>query len=82
MKDWLKERDFDIRQARRIVHECKVKGELLLLLRSNPSRQQSKVLYHWGVRKRGKTGKHGNVKVKRKWWVLTQPLYSLQGNRR
>ena len=32
----------------------------LLLLRSNPSRQQSKVLYHWVVRRRGKTGEYKN----------------------
>ena len=35
---------------------------LLLLLRSNPSRQHSKI-YRWGIR-RGKTGKHGKIGVK------------------
>ena len=57
----------------------------LLLLRSNPSRQQSKVLYRWGVRRRGKTGKHRKVGEKkvmgfssaslfpeRKWKAVTQ----------
>ena len=34
---------------------------LLLLLMSNSSRQHSKVLYRWEVRKRGKTGKQGKV---------------------
>ena len=35
---------------------------LLLLLRSNPNRQQSKVLYRSGVRRRDKTGNHGKGK--------------------
>ena len=39
---------------------------LLLLLRSNPSRQHLKVLYRWGVGRIEKTGKHGKVRVKRK----------------
>ena len=30
-----------------------------------------------GVRRRGKTEKHGKVEVKRKWWVLPQLPYSL-----
>ena len=47
---------------------------LLLLLRSNPCRQHSKVL-----RRKWKTGKLG---VKRNWLVLAQLPYSLQGNRR
>ena len=55
---------------------------ILLLLKSSPSREHSKVLYCLGVRKRGKTGNHRKVRVKRKWWVLAQPPYSLQGNRR
>ena len=55
---------------------------LLLLLLSNPSRKHSKVLYRWGVRRRGKTGNHGKEAVKRKWWVLTQNHYSPQGNGR
>ena len=37
--------------------------------------------YVWGER-RGKTRKHEKVEVKRKWWVLMQPPYSLQGNGR
>ena len=37
----------------------------LLLLRSNPSRHHSKILHRWGVRRRGKIGKHGKVGVKR-----------------
>ena len=53
-----------------------IKELLLLLLRSNPSWQRSKVLYRWGVRRRGKTGKHGKVGVKRKVWVLAHPPYS------
>ena len=55
---------------------------LLLLLRSNPSRQHSKVLYRCRVRRRGKTGNHGKVGLKRKWWVLVQSPYSRQGNER
>ena len=35
-----------------------------------------------GVRRKGKTGKHGKVEVKREWWVLSQPPYSPQGNGR
>ena len=27
----------------------------------NPKRQHSKLLYRWGVRRRGKTGKHGEI---------------------
>ena len=34
------------------------------------------------VRRRGKTGNHEKVGVKRKWWVLSQPPYSYQGNGR
>ena len=55
---------------------------LFLLLRSNPSRQHSKLVYRLGLRRRGKTGKHGEVGMKRNWWVLVQPPYSLQGNGR
>ena len=54
----------------------------ILLLMSNPSRQYSNVQYRWGLRRRGKTGKHGKVEVKRKWWVLAEPPYSTQGNGR
>ena len=42
-------------------------------------KQHSKVLDRWGVRRRGKAGKHGKVRVKVKWWkwwVLAQPPYS------
>ena len=53
-----------------------------LLLRSNFSRQHSKTLYRWMVRKRRKTGKHRAVEVKKIWLVLAQILYSLQGNGR
>ena len=41
--------------------------KIILLLRSNPSRQHSKILYPWGVWRRGKEGKHGKVGMKRKW---------------
>ena len=51
----------------------------ILLLKSNSSTHYSKALYDWGVRRRGKTGKHGNVEAKRKWWVLAQTPYSQQG---
>ena len=44
--------------------------------------QHSKVLYRWGVRRRGETGRRGKVGVKRKWWVLAQLQYSLQENGR
>ena len=36
----------------------------ILLLRSNPSRQHSELLYGWGIRRRGKVG------MKRKCWVF------------
>ena len=39
-----------------------------------------KVLYRWGIRKRGKIRKHGKLGVKRKWWALAQPPYFQQGN--
>ena len=44
-------------------------------------KQHSKV-YRWGVRKRGKIGKHGKIGVKRKWWILAQLPYYPQGNGR
>ena len=44
--------------------------------------QHSKVLYRCGVRRGGKTEKHGKVGGKRKWWVLAQPPYYSQGNGR
>ena len=53
-----------------------------ILLLNNPSRQHSKALYHWGVRRRERTGKHGKVGVKRKRQVLVQLSFSLQGNGR
>ena len=53
-----------------------------LLLRSNPNRQQTKAQYCGGIRKRGKTGKHRKVEVKRRWWALDQSPYSAQGNGR
>ena len=48
---------------------------MLLLLRSNPSSQHSKALYHWEVRKRGKTGKHGKSRSEER--VLGFSLTSL-----
>ena len=33
-----------------------------------------------GVRRKHEKVKHGKVEVKRKWWVLAQPLYSPQGS--
>ena len=33
------------------------------------------MLYRWRVRRRGMSGNHGKVGVKRKWWVLPQPPY-------
>ena len=44
--------------------------------RTNHSRQNLNVLFYWGVRRRGKTGKHGKVGVKSKWLILAQPPYS------
>ena len=46
-----------------------------------PEQAALKTLYRMGrgVRRRGKTGKHGQVEVKRKWWVSVQPPYSPQG---
>ena len=32
------------------------------------------------IQKMRKTGNHGKVRGKRKWWVLAQPPYSPQGN--
>ena len=51
----------------------------ILLLRSKPSRQHSKALYRWGVR-RGKAGKYGKVRVKRKEMVGSDPGWN-QGDR-
>ena len=36
------------------------------------------LLYRWGFRRIEKTGKHGEVEVKRIWWVLVHPPYSPQ----
>ena len=55
---------------------------IYIIIIINPSRQPSRLLYSWGVRRRGKIGKQGKVGVKRKWWVLAQPPYSPQGNGR
>ena len=55
---------------------CRLGLDIFLLLRSNPSRQHVKVLYHWGARRKGKTGNHGKVGVETKWWVLAHPPYS------
>ena len=49
---------------------------MLLLLRSNPSRQHSKGTTLLGGQKRRKDSKSRNGK----WWVFAQPPYSLQGN--
>ena len=54
----------------------------ILLLKSNHSRQHPNVLYREGVRRRGRTGNHGKVGVKRKWWALAHPPYSPQENGR
>ena len=35
-----------------------------------------------GDAEKSKTGKHGKLGVKGKWWVLAQPPHSLQGNGR
>ena len=43
-------------------------SDLFFLEGSNPSRQYSKVLYTWGDQE--KKGKHGEVRVKIKWWIL------------
>ena len=74
-------------RGERSQHKCRPKAKsvlenklLLLLLRSNPSRQHSQVLYRWGFRRRGKTGKQGKIGGKRKWWLLDQSPYSPQGN--
>ena len=53
--------------------DCLITNINILLLRSNPSRQYSKVLYRWRVWRRGKTGKHRKVRVKGKRWGLAQP---------
>ena len=39
---------------------------IYILLKSSPSRQHSKVLYRWGIRRREQTGNHSKVGVKRK----------------
>ena len=41
--------------------------KLLLLLKRDPRRQHSKMLYRWRVRRKVKTGNHGKLGVKRKW---------------
>ena len=56
--------------------------EFELLLMSNPIRQHSNLLYSWEVMRRGNIGKHRKVGVQRKWRVLAQPPYSMQGNGR
>ena len=53
---------------------------ILLLIRSNPSSNQRYYMAGGGGFRRGKTGKYGEVGVKRNWWVLVQPPYFLQGN--
>ena len=48
----------------KIKLSCVIKT-LLLLLKGNSSRQNSKVLYCWGIRRRGETGNNRKVRVKR-----------------
>ena len=52
---------------------------MIILLLSNLSRQHLKVLL-LGVRRNGKAGKIRKVGVKKNWWVLALPPYSLQEN--
>ena len=49
--------------------------DILLLMRHH-----SKVLYRWGLRRRGKRGKHGKIGVMRKWHFLDKTPYFPQGN--
>ena len=65
-----------------------VRGYILLVLLSNPSRHHSNALYRWGVRRGGKTGKHKKSRSKekvvffssaslytaRKWEAVTQGI--------
>ena len=53
----------------------------ILLLRSNPRRQHSR-RSRGGGRRTGNPKSHGEVEMKRKWWVLVQPPYSSQGKGR
>ena len=47
----------------------------LIFIRPAGNRQQSKAIYHWGIRRRRrKIGKHGK-EGKRKWWVLIVSLF-------
>ena len=58
---------------------------ILILLRSNPHQAALKgamSLRGEGLSRRGKTGKHRKVEMKRKWWILVEPPYYLQGNGR
>ena len=64
----------------RSKHSAAKAPYIFLLLKSNPIRHHSEALYRWGLRKRGKTGKHEKVGVNRKWRVLAQPPYSPQGS--
>ena len=47
---------------------------LFLLIKSNPIRQHSKVLYRYEVRRRGKTGKHRKVGVESSGFKLNLPI--------
>ena len=69
------------RKLNKSVAEGK-KASGVLLLRSNPSRQHSKVLYRWGSGEEERMENTENVGVKRKFNVLAQAPYSLQGNGR
>ena len=48
--------------------------KIILLLRSNPSRQHSKHYIAWQLREEERQ-KHRKVEVKRKWLVSAQPPY-------
>ena len=52
--------------VRKMNQDLNGNRKLFFLLRSNLSRQHSKVLYHWEVRRRGKAGKTRKSRSKEK----------------
>ena len=56
--------------------------DVIIIWGVSRSRQHSRSYIAEEEGRKGKTGKHGILEVKRKWWVSAQPPYSRQGNRR
>ena len=58
------------------------KHYILLLLRSDPNRQHSKVLYHWGVQENRKDRKRRKSRSEEKLLGFSSASYYPQGNGR